>query len=146
MKLNHSTADKGLSCFASKMTNGGIGCPVALPQATIVIWFFQRTHISPFSALFVLLLSVDVDPMEFQTHPYYIFALGVFPGQIHPKHPWEDRSIFMINCLHLDLSSGVATAKRNRGISFQKSLPPPIGNSLPPLAFPSLWQHFQLYL
>ena len=67
------------------MTNGGVGCPVALPQATIVIWFFFPED--AYLTFFMLLLSVDVDPTEFQTHPYYIFALGDFPGQIHPKHP-----------------------------------------------------------
>lgn len=50
----------------------------------------SRGHISP---LFMLLISVDEDSMKLQTHPYYIFSLSDFPGQIHPKLLCEDHNI-----------------------------------------------------
>ena len=121
---------KGLRCFTSKMTSGGIDCPVALPQATIVIWFFLTedvylTFFWPFhTANFSGWESNEIpDSSILRIYLLWVIFQDKFTQNFFVKII-ELLNIFTINCLHSDLSSELSTAKR---FSFQKSPPPFIG-------------------
>lgn len=102
---------KGLRCFTSKMTSRGIGYPVALPQAAIVIWFFltedvHLTFFCPFHAAnFSGWESNEIpDSSILRIYLLWVIFQDKFTQNFFVKIIIL-LNIFTINCLHSDLSS-----------------------------------------